>query len=107
MNSTLASLNCTTPSEVYTTKEMVINQFALNNGNANWGDWCYEVDTQEESSACTKELNQWDAWVDCTDSKFETSCKEWADKEGFASTERELNEFVEKCVKVNYENLLD
>jgi len=106
MNTTFASLNCTEPSGTYTTKDMVINQFALNNGSANWGDWCYEVDSQEESTACNTELDQWDAWVVCTDNKFETSCSEWADKEGFTSNNQEYQGFIERCVGTNYLNLL-
>lgn len=60
-----ARKSCSEPAGIYTDKEMVLDQFVYGNGNPNWGDWCYEGLTIEESRLCNFELDAWDQWVDC------------------------------------------
>jgi hypothetical protein len=100
-----ATSDCIEPSGIYTSKEMILNQFVFENGTQNWGDWCYEVNSSEESKICNKELDQWDNWLSCSDSSFKNSCEKWAKKENFAANEKELGEFVQECIKTKYKNL--
>lgn len=57
--------NCVLPKGEFTSLEMVLNQFVLNNGNPNWGDWCYEGKV-ENSKPCNDELEAWDEWLICS-----------------------------------------
>lgn len=106
LGSANAATSCIEPSGTYTSKEMVLDQFVFNNGSPNWGDWCYEVSSSEESKSCNNELDQWDSWLDCTEESFTKSCEEWADKENFTSSEEEYYEFILTCVVTNYRNSL-
>ena len=57
---------CTPPSGKYTDIKMVLDQFVLNEGSPNWGDWCYEVNSAAENKECNNELDAWDAWLQCS-----------------------------------------
>ena len=57
---------CQLPAGKFTDLEMVMNQFVFNDGNPNWGDWCYEGNP-EDSKSCNEELDQWDNWLKCSD----------------------------------------
>lgn len=59
------STKCHPPVGKYTDIKSVMNQFVLNDGNPNWGDWCYEVSTAAESKECNTELDKWDQWLEC------------------------------------------
>lgn len=101
-----AAQNCNPPEGEYTDLEMVLNQFIFNDGNPNWGDWCFEVNTDQESRDCVTELNQWDNWLECSSARYKTHCHQWADKEGFAVTSSEYETFISRCVIDNYRSLL-
>jgi hypothetical protein len=105
INTSNAATSCNEPEGAYTTRSVVLNQFIFENGNPNWGDWCYELDSSLESNICNNELDQWDNWLSCTEQVFEKSCKKWADKENFAANDKEYNEFILECIKGNYRNL--
>ncbi len=100
------SEKCQPPAGVYTSMEMVLNQFVFNNGNPNWGDWCYETSLQQ-SRVCISELNEWDRWLSCTKDGYTKHCRDWADKEGFLDGlgSDEYNAFINKCVQDNYRAL--
>ena len=99
------SEKCNQPSGEYTDLLSVLNQFVFNDGNPNWGDWCYELSSG--GNECVKELNNWDSWLVCTKEGYTAHCKDYADKEGFASSEKEYDAFIAKCVQDNYRALLD
>lgn len=105
MNLAVANDQCNQPAGTYTDLDMVLNQFVFDNGNPNWGDWCYELDNEIQGQECNEELNQWDAFIDCKTVQFTKSCSAWAKKENFASTAREFNAFVKKCIKDNFQLL--
>lgn len=109
LNTSLTNANesCALPKGEFTSLEMVLNQFVFNNGNPNWGDWCYEG-TLEESNACNNELNQWDKWVECKDSDYLNHCVAYAEKEGHltGANVSEYTSFITKCVADNFQALL-
>ncbi|MDD0852748.1 hypothetical protein HBN50_06555 [Halobacteriovorax sp. GB3] len=107
LNVTMAKTQCEKPLGVYTDLEMVLNQFVFNNGNPNWGDWCYELESKNESIQCNEELNKWDEFVTCEVTRYDSSCRRWADKEGFASSHSEYEQFIDKCITENFRMLLD
>lgn len=59
------TVKCPQPAGEYTQLEQVLNQFVLNNGNPNWGDWCYEHINPEDEDLCLAELEQWNRWLEC------------------------------------------
>ena len=102
-----ANESCNLPKGEYTSLEMVLNQFVLNDANPNWGDWCYEG-TREENKACNQELNQWDSWLECQDSGFVKHCVAYAEREGFltGANVSEYTSFITMCVTDNFRTLI-
>ena len=98
---------CLKPAGIYTDVEMVLNQFVFNNGNPNWGDWCFEIEPSE-TPICNNELDLWDKWLSCSEIKYKEHCHEYAVKENFlVSLEgSEYDAFIKKCVLDNYKSLL-
>ncbi len=100
------SEKCNPPAGEFTSLETVLNQFVLNNGNPNWGDWCFEGEASQVTP-CYNELDQWDSWLNCTIVGYTKHCEDWADKEGFLDgNPLEYGKFIRSCVVANYKALL-
>lgn len=102
INVSQSAINCQEPSNIYTSKSMVLNQFVFNDGNPNWGDWCLETNTTQENKDCNTELSMWDNWLKCKSTQYENSCSKWAEKENFTSNQMEMDEFINECVYNNF-----